>query len=193
MLEKPKVSSQSAQKEIDKVEKQFDQFKDQVEALTLDRMNEAPKEERVEQPQLSSREQEKIDILFIKPKRTISSREKFNENFRKDYNFSAERVNFKAENNEIIGESIEMWTKPYPGLPAEYWEIPVNRPVNAPRYVAEQIRRCTYHRLVMQDKTISSDHMGSYYGTMVADTIKQRLDAHPVSERKSIFMGASGF
>jgi len=193
MTEKPKVSSQSAQREIDKVEKHFDQFKEEVESLTLDRMNEAPKEAPPEQPRLSAREEGKLDILFIKPKRTISSKEKFNENFRKDYNFSAERVNFKAENNEIIGETIEMWTKPYPGLPAEYWEIPVNRPVNAPRYVAEQIRKCTYHRLVMQDRPVSTDSTGVYYGTMVADTTKQRLDAHPVSERKSIFMGAGNF
>jgi ATP-dependent Clp protease ATP-binding subunit ClpA len=190
---KAKVSSSDAQKELDKVEKQCDQFNKEIKDLTLDRMNEAPKEELEPQTKLSQKEIAKIDAIVLKPKRTISSKEKFNETHRSDYNFAIERVNFIAQNNEIIGETIDMWTKPFPGMPAEWWEIPTNKPVNAPRHVADQIKRATYHRLVMQDKAISSDHAGTYTGTMIADTVKQRLDAHPIIERKSVFMGASGF
>lgn len=189
---KPKVT-QSAQKELDKAEKQFDQFKEEINNLSLDQMNKAPKEEREPQTNLSSKEIAKLKIINLKPKRTISSKEKFNEDHRSDYNYSMERVNFIAENNEIIGETINLWTKPYPGMPAEEWEIPTNKAVNAPRHLAEQIKKCTYHRLVMQDNPVGSDHAGTYVGTMIADTIKQRLDAHPISDRKSVFMGASGF
>ena len=192
MSDKPKVNS-SSQKELDKVEKQFTEFKESVDNLTLDRMNEAKKQESEPQTKLSQKELSKKGPLVLKPKRTISSKEKFNENFRQDYNYASERVDFIAENLEIGGETIPMWTKPFPGMPAEEWEVPVNKAVNGPRYLAEQIKRCTYHRLVMQDTVTSNDHTGSYFGSMIADITKQRLDAHPISERKSVFMGASAF
>lgn len=193
MSEKQKPTTSSSQKELDKAQSQFDEFKESVESLTLDRMNMAPKKETEPQACLSSKELSKTNALFLKPKRQISSKEKFNEKFRDDFNFASERVGFIAENLEIIGETINMWTKPFPGMSAEEWEIPVNKPVNAPRYVAEQLKKCSYHRLIMQDKPTSQGSEGTYFGTMIADTTKQRLDAHPVSERKSVFMGASGF
>ena len=47
------------------------------------------------------------------------------------------------------------------------------------------------HVLTMRDSvTTGSDHMGQYYGTMAVDSTIQRLDAHPVGNTKSIFMGA---
>lgn len=191
---KPEVSS-SAQKDLDKAEKQFEKFDKDVKSMTLDRMNAAPKEEAEPQTKLSQREIANSKDVYLKPKRTVSSKEKFNEAHREDYNFMKEVVYFTAENNEMIGCSIEsLWTKPFPGMPAEEWDIPVNRPVWGPRYLAERIKGCTYHRLTMEDnKVIGSDHMGSYTGTMVVDSTIQRLNAHPASQRKSVFMGASGF
>ena len=88
---------------------------------------------------------------------------------------------------------MEFWTKPFAGIPAEEWTIPVNKPIWAPRYVAERIKGCKHHRLVMQDRPINSDGYGQYYGQMAVDTVVQRLDAYPVSTRKSIFMGNNNF
>jgi len=191
---KPELPSKSAQKELDKAEKQFDNFQKEVESLTLDRMNAAPKEESEPQTKLSQKEIEKSRDIYLKPKRTIGSKEKFNEKYREDYNFQKENVCFMAENNEVIGESITLWTKKFPGQPAEEWDVPVNKPVWGPRYLAERIKNCTYHRLSMQDSTvIGSDSMGSYTGAIIVDSIKQRLNAHPASTKKSVFMGASGF
>ena len=135
----------------------------------------------------------KAKEIYLKPIRAISCRDKFNEEFRAAYNFDKEYVQFTAENKEIIGESLDLWTRPYAGMPAEEWKVPVNKPVWAPRYVAEQIKRKYYHRLVMQDRPTSADGMGQYYGSMAVDTTVQRLDAHPVNQKKSVFMGASGF
>jgi hypothetical protein len=79
-------------------------------------------------------------------------------------------------------------------MAAEEWDVPTNKPVIGPRHLAEQIKKCRYHRLVMEEsRPTSSDYAGTYVGTMIADTTKQRLDAHPVGEKKSVFMGASGF
>lgn len=192
--EKPKVTTSLAQQEMDKAEKQFSAYDANIKEMTLDRLNQAPKMETEQQTKLGQKDIEKSKDIYLKPKRSVASREKFNEKFRDDYNFSKEYVQFIAENKEIIGESIEMWTKPYPGCPAEEWVVPVNKPIWGPRYVAEQIKRASYHRMRM-DQSISTgaDGHGQYFGGMVVDNIVQRLDAIPVSSRKSVFMGASGF
>jgi len=42
----------------------------------------------------------------------------------------------------------------------------------------------------MNDKPVSVDHAGTYTGTMIADTIKQRLDAHPIQDKKINIYGS---
>jgi hypothetical protein len=191
--EKPKASSKSAQSELDKAEKQFEAFEQNVKDLTLDRMNTAPKQESEPQTKLSSKEIDKAKGIWLKPHKSIGCRDKFNEKFRESYTFDKEYVQFVAENKEIIGDQIEIWTRPYGGMPAEFWQVPTNKPVWGPRYLAEQIKRKNYHRLIMQQSSTGGDGMGQYYGQMAVDTTVQRLDAVPVSSRKSIFMGANNF
>lgn len=191
---KPKVSSGLAQRELDKAEKQFEKFDQEVKDCTLERMNTAPKLETEQQTKVSNRDAQKADGIWLKPKRTIGSKEAFNEKFRDEYNFKKEYVKFIAENKEIIGETIQLWTKKFPGVPAEEWDVPVNKVVWGPRYLAEQIKNATYHRLRMNESQATSmDGMGTYTGQLIVDNVIQRLDAIPVSDRKSIFMGASGF
>lgn len=200
MVNKPNVNS-AGEMELAKVKAQSDHFDAQVAEMTMDRMNQAPKLETEPQTKISRSEIDKAKQLYLKPRRQLGPgrNEKFNERFRDDYNFQKEYVNFIAENNELIGETIEMWTKPFPGVNTEEWAIPTNKPVWAPRYVAEQIKRKSYHRLSMQQTSQQNnfsgkDHMGSqYYGTMAVDNTIQRLDARPVSSRKSLFIGATSF
>lgn len=192
-LSKPEASSGFAQRELDKAEKQFESFDEQVKDMTMDRMNMAPKQE-TEGPQVSQKQIEKSKDVYLKPDKVISSNQKFNERFRSDYEFQKEYVQFIAENKEFIGDNIEVWTRPFGGMPAEFWKVPSNKPVWGPRYLAERIKACYYHRLVMQEgKSGGSDSMGQYYGVMAADTTVQRLDCTPVQDRKSIFMGSSKF
>lgn len=200
--DKPKLNNSSSQKQLDNAADQFDSFKEQLEGLTNDRMNAAPKLEQEQQTKLSSRELAVAPEVHLKPKRSIMAvhpktgeREKFNEKFRKDWEHDKQEVRFIAENKEDIGGAIEIWTHPYGGVPAEFWEVPVNKPVWGPRHLAEQIKRCTYHRLSMDERKLSgmSDGVGSYTGPIIVENTINRLDAHPVSTRKSIFMGGSGF
>lgn len=193
MIDEKKIKPKIQETEMEKLEKQFDAFDKNVKELTLDRMNEAPKQELEPQTKLASSEIEKTKDIYLKPHKSIGCRDKFNEKFREDYNYDKEYVQFIAENNEIRGDMIEMWTRPYGGMPAEFWQVPVNKPVWGPRYLAEQIKRCSYHRLVMQQTSTQSNSIGQFYGTMAADTTIQRLDARPVSSRKSIFMGDKRF
>lgn len=186
-----KVNSES-QKELDRAEAQFEKFDQEVKSMTLDRMNMSPKQETEAQTKIAQSDLDKTQDIYLKPIRTISSREKFNEKYRESYEFDKQYVNFIAEHKEIIGESIDMWTKPYQGIPAEEWKIPTNKPVWAPRYVAEQIKRKCYHKLSMDNKQATGgDSQGNqYFGTMVVDKVIQRLDAYPFTKKKSIFMGS---
>ena len=190
-MKKPEVDGFS-QMQLDKAEKQFEAFNENVKAMTLDEMNKAPKADQEMQTKLSQNQIANSKDIVLKPSKTISCRNKFNENFRQSWEFAKQMVNFIAENKEITGEKIEIWTKPYPGVPAEYWEIPPNKPVWGPRYLAEQIKRKTYHKFVMAQTQTGGDGMGQYYGAIAAQQTVQRLDAHPVSNRKSIFMGFDG-
>lgn len=189
-----RVSNSQSVKELAKAEAQLDKFDDEVKSLTLDRLNQAPKLETEQQTKLSSNEIAKSKAIYLKPKRSIGCRDKFNEAFREDYEFQKEYVQFIAENKEQPGSMIETWTRPFGGMAAEEWDLPVNIPVWGPRYLAEQIKRKCYHRLVMQDNVMTnSTGMGQMYGAIVADSTIQRLDAVPVSNNRSVFMGSKGF
>lgn len=193
MKERQKLNS-PAEKELDKVTKQFEAFDESVKEMTMDRMNAAPKEEKEQQTRLSSREIAKMADHYLKPHKTIGCKEKFNEKFRADYEFSKTYVPFIAENNELKGETLDLWTRPFPGIPAQEWLVPTNKPVWGPRFLAEQIKRKYYHRLVMQENVATGvNSAGTMYGQLAADTTVQRLDARPVSQNKSVFMGAEGF
>lgn len=191
MARRPNGTDGQMENELDKVEQQLDAIDTQVKGMTHDKMSLAPKEDVEPQHKLSSKDVENSKDLYLKPKRTISSKEKFNEKYREEYNFQKEYVRFIAEHREIIGETIELWTKPFAGMPAEEWAIPTGKPIWAPRYVAERIKGCCYHRLTMQQHVITeANSVGQMYGALAVDTTVQRLDALPVGTRKSIFMGA---
>lgn len=190
---KPKVNSAGAQ-ELEKAKENIDQFEQSIKDLTMDRMNMAPKQETEPQTKLSTTQLRSIPDHYLKPKRSIGAREKFNEKYRTQYEYDKVYVAFIAEHSELRGEAIEIWTKPFAGMPAEEWAVPTNTPVWGPRYLAEQIKRKYYHRLIMkEDVRTGATGAGTFYGQMAADTTVQRLDARPVNAtRKSVFMGADG-
>jgi hypothetical protein len=182
MSERPKVNS-AGQKELDKTAAQIDAFEQNIKDMTIERMEGAKPQEIEAQTKLSQKEISNSKDIYLKPIKTQPSKEPFNEKWRNDYNFQ-------------IGNNIEVWTKRFPGQPAEYWEVPTNKPIWGPRYLAEQIRNCNYHVFSMDERvpTGAADQMGTYTGKIVVDTVKSRLSANPVNtSTKSIFMGAQGF
>lgn len=190
-MARPPKENSATQLELFKADENFKTFDDSVKEMTFDRLNDTKKPETEEQTKLSQRDIERSKDVYLKPKTTIGCRDKFNERFRDEHNFQKEYVHFIAENHEILGENIEIWTRPFGGMPAEFWQVPVNKPIWGPRYLAEQIKRKFYHRLVMKEDVItSSDGKSSYYGQMAADTTIPRLDARPVISQKSVFMSA---
>lgn len=192
------IKPQKLGEQLEKAAKDFDEFDANVKSLTMDQMNTAPKVEIEAQSdtlKVSDKEKNDKGYKYLKPFRSIGCKDKFNEAHRSDYEFQKQYVCFEAENHEIIGEEIDLWTRPFPGMAAEEWKVPVNMPVWGPRYLAEQLKRKSYHRLIMKENQITgSDNQGhKYFGSMAADSTIQRLDARPVSQRKSVFISDSGF
>lgn len=195
-MARPRVNT-SAQKAIEKAKEQFDRFDQEVKNLTQDEMSKAPLEQHEPQTRMSANEIKKSTEVYLKPIKTIypgcdsktgKMTDVFNESFRDQYEYDKKYVRFIAENHEIIGESIDIWTRPYPGTAAEEWLVPANVPVWGPRYLAEQIKRKCYHVLTMEDhKQVGSDHTGTYVGGMVAKATRHRLDAKPCPEAHIAF------
>jgi len=194
MTEKPKPRSGLGEQELDKAQKQFDAFDQNIKELTQDQLSKAPVLEQEAQTKLSQNQIANAKDIYLKPKRSIASKEPFNEKFRDAYLYDKQYVNFIAENKEIIGESITLWTKPYAGLPAEEWVVPVNKPIYGPRYLAEQIRKCHYHQLSMNEQeVVARDNSVEYCGRMVADKTVPRLTAEPVTKSRSVFVSSNVF
>ena len=195
MAEKPVPKSHLGERELDRVEKEFKEFDQHVNDLTIDRMNQSPKQETEPQTKLSQQEISHAKDIYLKPVKSISATNPFNEKFREAYNFDKEFVQFIVENKECIGDDVEIWTRKYAGVPAEFWNVPTNKPVWGPRYLAEQIKECSYHRLSMQEAgpQYGQDRIASYHQKIIVDSVVQRIDALPVSKKRSIFMGSGGF
>lgn len=174
--------------EMQELKQQVDSFDKQVKEMTIDNMNKNPRQD-YEPPHVSQKEIENSDI-YIKPSRWIADGQKFNSEFQKDWEFQKEYVHCIPVHNECRGDMIEFWTHPFGGKGAEFWQVLSDKPCWIPRYAAEQLTRCKYNRLKMDQKvTTTSDHSGSYFGQMILNTVVQRIDAVPVHNKKSIFMG----
>lgn len=185
MVAKPHVNSEG-NKELERLQTQFEEYKKQVDTL----VNEKNIQSAANPHEISQKTIEKSQDIYLKPTKMIMSREKFNEKFREQYNHDKEYVHYTVEHHECRGETVEMWTKSYPGQPAEFWEIPTGKPVWIPRYVANKLEfGCSYRRLKTEDRPVGNDQMGSqYYGTLVKASDEYRISAHPVNTRKNFRM-----
>lgn len=190
---RPKVNSEG-QQELKKVEQQFESFEKNIESLTMERMNQAPVLETEEQTKLSQKELNAKPDIYLKPINTIfAPGQKFNEKFREEYLYRKEYVCFIYEHEEIKGDVLEKWTRPYGGVPAEFWRVPANVPVWGPRYLAEEIAQMRYHRLKMVDRPTANDGVGQFTGELVVDTIIERAKARPFKKKTKVYLGAGDF
>lgn len=184
-MQKPKVNSEG-QKELDKAQENFDNFSEQVKSFNSFDPS-ASVEDKDEQTKISRKEAKQVDAPYLKPVRSVNrtnydkSKTYFDEKHRSLRDRDWEYVKCIVENYEIIGEAVEVWTGKWGCDPTHYWRVPVNKPVWIPRHLAEQLAKCQYHRLVMDDSTIrEQSYIGAITGGIVVDVVKQRIDARPV-------------
>lgn len=180
-MNKLKVSTGVAQKEIDRLDAEFNAKQQQMSSLSQDEMNKAPIAETEHQTKLSKQEVKQYDAPEIKPSQTIpgiGKRKPEQDNLRRR---AWELVKVVAENCEVIGEKIELWHKaPFSGEPCTFWQIPVNKPIYIPRFLADHLMTRNYHRLVMQETPVENNQYGQVIGQMIASETRRRLDCRIV-------------
>ena len=176
MSRKPNISR--SEQQLEKAAEKFDEFAQQVKSLSVDEKANLPSQETEPQTKLSKKEANSLDAPVIKPNRAIFSKEKFNEKMRSEYEVRSKLVKCIVENNEIIGERIEKWTKRWPGEPAHFWQIPVNKPIYLPKFLAEELQNCCYHRLVMEEAPQTAE--GALTHSLVSKETRHRLDCRSV-------------
>lgn len=182
MVEKPRVTAQGL-KELDKVAEQLDSNVEKMASGDLPAKN----IETEQQTKISTREAQTCDAPYLKPERNFDCKAKFNEKYRAAWEHDRQYVRAIAENYEIVGESIAVWTKPYAGVPYEFWKVPVNKPIMIPRHLANQLASRKYIRYVMsENKVTSQDGYGTYTGAMEQKEYRSRLDARPISSNVTV-------
>ena len=170
---RPRLVDAAANKELERVEQNLSAITEPVKALDPSKI---VTQESAPQTQMSKKEEVTYDAPVLKPIRSINSREPFNEKYREDWKKGWELVKVIVENREIMGECPEPWSKSFAGDPAHQWRVPVNKPVYMPRHLAVQLSKCKYQIFRMEDKQMTnSDGMGTYYGSMVVDSTKDRI------------------
>jgi hypothetical protein len=180
-MNRPRVNS-DGQKELNKAEEKIGEFKETVREFNpftgLESVNPADP-----QTKLSTRELNAMDAPYIKPVRSVNrvnsekSKTYWNEKFQEQHDNDWKYVKCTVENNELIGQAVECWTAKYGCDPAHFWIVPVNKPIMIPRLLAEQLAKCQYHRLKMED---GSDKVNYVNSNLVADHVVHRIDARPV-------------
>lgn len=196
---RPKLNAEG-QRELDKIENKFSEVETQNKEIGYEERLLAPKKEVEPQTKIAQSDLDKMDVPYIKPRRSFPPApnpktgqiEKFNEKFRAEYEYKKQRVEFIAENIEVLGEAPAFWTKPFPGVNAEEWVIPVNRPVNAPLYVKERLEGCGYTVFKSSQSKHTQDGI-SYEGYLEVQERKNRLNAREVPKKRNIYMGNTRF
>lgn len=180
-MARPRLN-QEGQSILDKLDTSISSITKEAEKLDPSTIKSVETEQ---QTKLSKREERNLPAHYLKPVRSVNTKERFNENYRKDWEKGWEYVRVVVENREIIGEAVEVWTKKFAGDPANFWKVPVNTPVYIPRLLAEQLSKCHYIRYKMEDRVTQADSYGQYTGAMVAETTVDRLVCRPAGEEFS--------
>jgi hypothetical protein len=105
----------------------------------------------------------------LEPLRSIPSNKTFDEKYKKSLEASKEKIkcifeyklfNYDYEDGENeennLMDSIKIWTCIHEGMPYEFWDIPLNKPICIPKYVFEVAKKFLERgiRLLNQDEQV---------------------------------------
>lgn len=147
-MQKPQLDKVTA-KGLENVEK----LSEQMSSLTQEEIKKAPMANEEPVMLLSKEEIAAYDAPVIQPSRSFPTKSKPNPKEAKERRRGWEYVKCIAENLEIINEKIEFWHNKFLGDPCYFWEVPVNKPIYLPRFIAEHLSTRHYHRFTMADRS----------------------------------------
>lgn len=182
-MNKPKITSEG-QKSLDQSLESLGRLEQKIQEFNpFSGLSNEPTSDP--QTKLSTREANAKEAIWLKPVRSIQrsvggkddAKVYWDEKNRQAHDEDWKYVKCIVENNEIIGEDIEVWTAKWGCDPAHFWKVPVNRPIMIPKLLAEQLSKCQYHRLKMESGAEKSNYVNA---GIVADHVVRRIDARPV-------------
>lgn len=178
-MKKPELASGMAQKEVDRVEKQFNEQSERMQNFTQDKMQNAPVKEVAPQTEITKGQFMREDAPRITPVHAYPSRGGTKKPEQDGLRRKAwEYVRCICENLECPGEDLDFWLKPpLSGEDCNNWKIPVNKVVMIPRHVAEHLASRKYHRLYMDENiTVMDTGFGQMKGQLTASKTVHRLN-----------------
>lgn len=142
-----KTRDQEAVKEVLEIQKDLN-------ALSVDKVNEIAPEAEVAPLELTAKEKAKMErCRYVEPKRQLQAFGKLPEKLRAEHKHAWEYVRGMYENYMVNAEPITFWLSLYPGDPDNLWEIPANQPVYVPRHVAKHLEEVMkYHKFEFLEK-----------------------------------------
>lgn len=152
------------------VESTLEMHKD-MNALTIDKIEETAPEAQVEELKLSKKEQAKMEgALYLEPIRRLRAIGTLPEKLKKDHARDWEYVKGMLENYIVNGEPVRFWYCGYPGDQDCMWEVPANKPVYVPRMIARHLAETMkYHTFGYidkpQEKLRVDDHVEMFAAT----------------------------
>lgn len=147
-------------KETEKLVKGVANLQEDLNSLTVDKINETAVSEPEVEIQLTMKQKAASEhCKYIEPKRSMKALGKLPEKLKAQHSKDWEYVKGIYENYIVSGESVSFWLCLYPGDPDCLWEIPANTPVYVPRMVAKHLEEVQkYHTFDFKEKPIHSWH-----------------------------------
>ena len=154
-------------KKEEKIIKDVAKISEDMNLLTIDKIEDTPDKEPEIQTKLTHREMaDELGVRYIEPKRKLGILGELPSNLEKQRARDWEYVKGIYENIDCIGEAVEFWYVLYPGDPDCLWSIPSNVPVFVPRFIAKHLEDVQkYHRFDYKNKNSAALQHGEFEDT----------------------------
>ncbi len=154
-------------KKQEEMVKNVSKISEDMNQLTMDKIDETPDKEPEIQTKLTNKEMaDELGIRYIEPKRMLGILGELPESLKKEHDHDWEYVKGIYENIDNIGESVEFWYTKYPGDHDCLWELPSNVPVFVPRMIAKHLEDVQqYHKFDYKNKGTAALQHGDFEDT----------------------------
>lgn len=123
----------------EKIVRQVEDFSNAVQDMR-NAMNKTPEAVSERQMKVTSFQKQFPDALYLEPKHRIPTKGVRNSEKDKNKDYLHEYVVGIFE-SQLVGSKLTLWKDGLPGDDFCMWEIPVNRPVGIPRFLAQHLSK----------------------------------------------------
>lgn len=152
-------------KDLENIAKKTAELTEEMSQLTVDKINEIAPEPTLDELKLTAKQKASDEgVIFVEPKRKFKGLGKLPEKLKREHARAWEYVKGIYENYVVNNEPVRFWHNgDFPGDPDCLWEIPSNKPVYVPRFIAKHLEECQkYHQFTSIAATSEPAPMNDY-------------------------------